>query len=67
MSLCKRCLTPEREKRPRHAGEVAAIITTYLQSIEERAQRAEVERRRPKCVRPSSANDGAYRLPSACR
>ena len=55
VSLCKRCLTPEREKRPRHAGEVAAIITTYLQSIEERAQRAEVERARPKCVRPSSA------------
>ena len=67
VSLCKRCLTPEREKRPRHAGEVAAIMTTYLQSIEERAQRAEVERRRPKCVRPSSANDGAYKLPSACR
>ena len=44
VSLCKRCLAPEREDRPRHAGEVAAAIAAYLQSVEDRAQHAEVER-----------------------
>ncbi len=44
VSLCKRCLAPEREDRPRDAGEVEAAVTAYLQSVEDRAHRAEVER-----------------------
>jgi serine/threonine-protein kinase len=44
VALCKRCLAPEREDRPRHAGEVAAAVAGYLGGVEERARRAEVDR-----------------------
>ena len=42
--LCKRCLAPQREGRPRHAGEVKEAVAAYLSGVEERARRAEVER-----------------------
>src|SRR5581483_6551807 len=44
VELCKRCLAPKREARPRHAGEVAGAVTEYLAAVEDRAHRAEVER-----------------------
>ena len=43
-SLCKRCLCPEREGRPRDAGELAAAVGAYLASVEQRAHQAELER-----------------------
>jgi tetratricopeptide (TPR) repeat protein len=42
--LCTRCLARAREDRPRHAGEVQTTLTKYLDAVEERARRAEVER-----------------------
>jgi superkiller protein 3 len=42
--LAKRCLSAEPEGRPRHAGEVARAIETYLANVEERARQAELER-----------------------
>jgi serine/threonine-protein kinase len=44
VGLCKQCLAPEREGRPRHAGVVADALKAYLDAVEERAHRAEVER-----------------------
>jgi eukaryotic-like serine/threonine-protein kinase len=44
VALAQRCLAPERSGRPRHAGEVAAAVTGYLQSVEARLRRAEAER-----------------------
>jgi serine/threonine protein kinase/Flp pilus assembly protein TadD len=40
--LCLRCLSEERDHRPRGAGEVAAAIGAYLASIEERARAAQI-------------------------
>jgi len=40
--LCLRCLSEEREQRPREAGEVASAIGDYLASIEERARAAQI-------------------------
>jgi len=45
VSLAKHCLAPERNDRPRHAGEVAAAITNYLAGVQERARQAELEQR----------------------
>jgi eukaryotic-like serine/threonine-protein kinase len=42
--VCKRCLSPDRDARSRHAGEVAGALLTYLAGVESRAHRAEVER-----------------------
>jgi serine/threonine protein kinase len=44
VALCKRCLSPSREARPPHAGEVAATITAYQQQVQERLRHAEIER-----------------------
>jgi eukaryotic-like serine/threonine-protein kinase len=44
VALAEGCLWPERSGRLRHAGEVAAAVTGYLQSVEARLQRAEAER-----------------------
>jgi WD40 repeat protein/serine/threonine protein kinase len=44
VELCRECLSAEREARPRDAAAVAATITSYLASIEERARQAELER-----------------------
>lgn len=39
VALAKGCLCPDPEGRPRHAGEVAAAITQYLESDLRRAER----------------------------
>ena len=44
IELCRRCLAPKREDRPRHAGEVESMVSAYLADVEARAHRAEVER-----------------------
>jgi serine/threonine protein kinase/tetratricopeptide (TPR) repeat protein len=44
VGLTKRCLTPERDDRPRHAGEVAETVTAHLADVEQRAHQAEVDR-----------------------
>jgi WD40 repeat protein len=44
VELCRGCLSPEREARPRDAGAVAATIHGYLAGVEERARQAERER-----------------------
>jgi serine/threonine-protein kinase len=44
IALAKRCLSGERDDRPRHAGEVAREVAAYLAGVEERARRAEQER-----------------------
>jgi WD40 repeat protein len=46
VGLCKRCLSADRDRRPRHAGEVAGAVSGYLAGVEERAQRAELDRAR---------------------
>src|SRR5262249_54173268 len=42
--LAKGCLAPEREARPRDAGEVAAAVEAYQAGVQERLRRAELER-----------------------
>jgi serine/threonine-protein kinase len=44
IALAKRCLATEPEDRPSHAGEVAAGMTAYLESVEARLRQAELER-----------------------
>jgi tetratricopeptide (TPR) repeat protein len=44
VNLAKRCLAPQPEDRPAHAGQVAAAVRTYLDGVQERLRRAEVER-----------------------
>ena len=44
VALCKRCLCPEREGRPRDAGELAAAVGAYLAGVEQRAHDAELDR-----------------------
>jgi tetratricopeptide (TPR) repeat protein len=42
--LAGSCLAPQKEDRPRHAGEVAEAITRHLASVEERLHQARVAR-----------------------
>jgi serine/threonine-protein kinase len=42
VDLCRRCLAPEKSRRPRHAGIVANEVGVYLASVEERARNAQV-------------------------
>src|SRR5262249_14566161 len=44
VALAKRCLAAEREGRPANAGALAAELTAYLESVEARLRRAELER-----------------------
>ncbi len=44
IALAKRCLTPERDARPRDAGAVAEAVTAHLASVQERLRQAEIER-----------------------
>src|SRR5262249_35293819 len=44
VAVAKRCLAAEREDRPANAGVLAAQLTTYLESVEARLRRAELER-----------------------
>ena len=40
VGLCKRCLSPMREQRPRDAGAVAFAVQAHVASVEERARRS---------------------------
>ncbi|TAJ08165.1 MAG: serine/threonine-protein kinase [Planctomycetota bacterium] len=42
VQLCKRCLSEEREHRPRGANEVAQAVSAFRASIEERARAAQI-------------------------
>jgi serine/threonine-protein kinase len=44
IDLARRCLAVGREKRPRHAGEVAAVVAAHAASVQERLRKAELER-----------------------
>src|SRR5262249_51644261 len=44
VALAKRCLAPQPEERPRHAGEVAETVAAYQAKVQERLRQAEVER-----------------------
>jgi eukaryotic-like serine/threonine-protein kinase len=44
IELAKRCLAPEPEHRPGHAGEVAEAVTGYQRSVSQRLRQAEMER-----------------------
>jgi tetratricopeptide (TPR) repeat protein len=44
VDLARHCLEPECDRRPRQAAEVAAAMTCYLQSLQQKLRRAELER-----------------------
>jgi serine/threonine-protein kinase len=44
IALTKNCLAPERQRRPRDAGAVAARLAAYLAGVQERLRRAELEK-----------------------
>jgi superkiller protein 3 len=44
VGLCRECLAPEREGRPRHAGAVAERVAAYQAEVQERLRRVEMER-----------------------
>src|SRR5262245_33528548 len=44
VALCRRCLAPEPDDRPRDAGAVAAEVAALRAAAEERARRAELDR-----------------------
>src|SRR5262249_1300364 len=44
VALARRCLAAEREERPANAGGLAAQLTAYVESVEARLRRAELER-----------------------
>jgi tetratricopeptide (TPR) repeat protein/tRNA A-37 threonylcarbamoyl transferase component Bud32 len=44
VALCKRCLAPDRDVRPRNAGEVAAAVSAHLAAVEGRLRQAEQDR-----------------------
>ena len=43
-TLCRACLEPEREGRPRNAGILAERVAAYQAEVQERLRRAELER-----------------------
>ena len=44
VGLCRRCLDPDRDARPRDAGVVAAAVAAHLAAVEDRLRRAERDR-----------------------
>jgi serine/threonine-protein kinase len=44
IAVCKKCLSLEREDRPKDGGDVAVAIATFRARAEERARQAEIER-----------------------
>jgi tetratricopeptide (TPR) repeat protein len=44
IALCKSCLAPARDDRPRDAGAVAGAVLAHLTGVEDRAARAERDR-----------------------
>ncbi len=43
VALARRCLAAERDERPRDAGEVARMVTTYTTGVQERTRKAELD------------------------
>src|SRR5262249_7841862 len=43
VELARHCLQPEKQDRPRDAGEVARAVTAYQDSVQARLRQAEVE------------------------
>jgi serine/threonine-protein kinase len=43
-ALCRACLAPRREDRPRDAGDLAARMAAYQAAVQQRLRKAEVER-----------------------
>src|SRR5215468_5753559 len=43
VALCRRCLAPEQDDRPRDAGEVAATVAALRTAASERARRVELD------------------------
>ncbi len=43
IELCKQCLTPEPEARPRDAGVVAVVVKKYLEDFQQRLEQARLE------------------------
>jgi len=46
IALAKSCLSPERDDRPRQAGEIAERLTLYHSQVQQRLKHAELERAR---------------------
>jgi Flp pilus assembly protein TadD/tRNA A-37 threonylcarbamoyl transferase component Bud32 len=44
VALCKRCLDPDRDRRPADGGAVATAVANLLAAAEERARQAELDR-----------------------
>jgi tetratricopeptide (TPR) repeat protein len=44
IGLCKRCLCPDRENRPRNGAALAEAVSAHLAAVEDRLRRAERER-----------------------
>src|SRR5262249_21205099 len=44
VQLCRECLAPRKEDRPRDAGAVAGRLSAYLAGVEQRLRKAELER-----------------------
>lgn len=44
IALAKHCLSPEAQKRPAQAGEVAAAVAAYQAALEQRLQQAEIDK-----------------------
>ena len=51
VGLARRCLTPERDQRPRDARELSAAVEAYQAGVQERLKRAEMERARAEVKR----------------
>lgn len=61
VALCKRCLAPEKENRPRNAGEVAGSVANLRAAADERARQAELERVRLEGERTAAETKSAER------
>ncbi|MBX9580752.1 MAG: serine/threonine protein kinase, partial [Gemmataceae bacterium] len=44
VALCRRCLSADRDARPRNGGEVAAAVSAHLAAVDDRLRRAERDR-----------------------
>ncbi|MGF1577882.1 MAG: protein kinase [Gemmataceae bacterium] len=45
VDLCRGCLAPNKEDRPSDGSDVAARVTQYLESVQERLKQAEIQKR----------------------
>jgi tetratricopeptide (TPR) repeat protein len=44
VALCRRCLAPEPDQRPRHGGAVADVLGQYQAQVQQRLRQAEIAR-----------------------